>query len=213
MHFTTTIALSALSGLAIARDISVKVGSEDPAKILTFEPAEITAEEGDTVTFKFWPKNHSVAQSSFDAPCEPIENSFWSGFVPTSDTENAAEDQFVITIDNASRPIWFYCSAGQHCQNGMAGVINPPASGPNTLDAYKAAAADAENNVSPTSEAGTGGNITHTGHSEETPASGGESPSQTGSGASPSDTGAAASVAVGKGLMVTSLFALIGYLI
>jgi hypothetical protein len=27
---------------------------------------------GDTVSFKFHPKNHTVTQSSFDAPCTPL---------------------------------------------------------------------------------------------------------------------------------------------
>jgi hypothetical protein len=38
-------------------------------------------------------------------------------------------------------PIWFYCSTPSHCQSGMAGVVNPPSSGSDTLANYIAAAA------------------------------------------------------------------------
>ena len=31
-----------------------------------------SAAPGDTVSFKFHPKNHTVTQSSFDAPCTPL---------------------------------------------------------------------------------------------------------------------------------------------
>jgi len=31
-----------------------------------------SATPGDTVSFKFHPKNHTVTQSSFDAPCTPL---------------------------------------------------------------------------------------------------------------------------------------------
>ena len=32
---------------------------------------------------------------------------------------------FYVTINNTD-PIWYYCTATGHCQNGMVGVINPP---------------------------------------------------------------------------------------
>lgn len=155
MRFSTIIAASAVAGTTLAKDITVGVGKNG----LTFEPAEITAEEGDTIHFKFWPKNHSVAQASFAKPCEPLEGGFWSGFVPTSDTQKAADTSFMYTVTNASAPVWFYCTQGQHCQNGMVGVINPPARGNRTLDAFIEAAADAEQNISPTSTAGEGGEL------------------------------------------------------
>jgi hypothetical protein len=39
---------------------------------LAFYPPNIAAAVGDTVTFVFNPKNHTVTQSSFDAPCQPL---------------------------------------------------------------------------------------------------------------------------------------------
>ena len=38
-----------------------------------------TAEVGDIVEFTFHPKNHSVTQSSFPAPCTPLEGGFDTG--------------------------------------------------------------------------------------------------------------------------------------
>ena len=115
---------------------------------LVFSPADIKAAEGDVVQFQFWPKvalpelrphrgpdrmltrrlqNHSIVQSTFDEPCEPIaKNSnvtgFFTGFMPV-----AADDTTMPTYSipiNDTKPIWFYCSQGKHCQARMVGVIN-----------------------------------------------------------------------------------------
>lgn len=182
MRFSALFALSAFAGSALAVDHSVAVGTKTGE--LVFKPDTITAAEGDTVTFKFWPKNHSIAQAAFNSPCAPMNNGFWSGFVPTSDTQKVSNWTFTYEVTNASAPIWFYCTQGKHCQNGMVGVINPPASGPRTLAAFKNASAEADNNVSPTSEAGTGGNLTESSASST-------SPSGTTTGTPASSTGAA----------------------
>jgi plastocyanin len=124
MRFSTAFAVAGFAGASLAKDITVGVGNANGN--LIFNPNNIEAAEGDTVWFKFWPKNHSVAQATFANPCQPMENGFWSGFVPTTDNTKAAEQTYMIEITNASAPIWFYCTQGQHCQNGMVGVINPP---------------------------------------------------------------------------------------
>ena len=124
MHFSTLFAATALAGSAFAADHKVAVGTKTGE--LVFNPDTITAAEGDTVTFRFWPKNHSIAQAAFNSPCTPLNNGFWSGFVPTTDTQNVANWTFTYEVTNASAPVWFYCTQGKHCQNGMVGVINPP---------------------------------------------------------------------------------------
>ena len=123
MRFSTIIA-TALAGTAFAVEHLVAVGTKTGD--IVFNPDSITAAEGDTVTFRFWPKNHSVAQSTFAKPCEPAQGGFWSGFVPTLSTSAVANWTYTYEVKNASAPIWFYCSQGQHCQGGMVGVINPP---------------------------------------------------------------------------------------
>ncbi|KAJ4298150.1 hypothetical protein N0V90_006049 [Kalmusia sp. IMI 367209] len=152
MRFSLFTATAALAGSALAADHLVVVGNGT----LTFEPSNFTAAKDDTVTFKFWPKSHSVAQAAFASPCEPMEGGFWSGFIPSE--KGAAAMTYMITITNESQPLWFYCSRGNHCQEGMVGVINPPpVSGGKTIEAFAKAAANASNNTSPTTTAGVGG--------------------------------------------------------
>ncbi|KAG7444601.1 Cupredoxin [Guyanagaster necrorhizus] len=113
---------------------------------LAYSPPNITAAVGDTVTFKFQPKNHTVTQSNFANPCVPLETStgtvgFFSGFRPVS--ANATYiPTFQITV-NDTNPIWAYCSQTvpvSHCASGMVFAINAPESGPNTFAAFKALA-------------------------------------------------------------------------
>ena len=48
---------------------------------LTFEPSNITAQPGDTITFEFHQKNHTVTQSSFANPCQMLSANSTSGQV------------------------------------------------------------------------------------------------------------------------------------
>jgi hypothetical protein len=50
-----------------------------------------------------------------------IKNVFFSGFMPTAD--DGLLTYTVPVVDQS--PMWFYCSQGKHCQDGMVGVINP----------------------------------------------------------------------------------------
>ncbi|TVY33116.1 Extracellular serine-rich protein [Lachnellula subtilissima] len=77
---------------------------------LKFSPNTTTAAIGDTIEFHFYPPQHSVAQSSFDSPCVPLNNG----------TVGKTKNVFSVLI-NDTNPIWFYCAAPTHCQNGMAG--------------------------------------------------------------------------------------------
>jgi len=115
---------------------------------LAFSPNSITAAVGDTVEFQFYPEKHSVAQSSFAAPCTPFSNgtSFFSGSMSTTSGVNANTFQLKI---NDSSPIWFYCAYPGHCEGGMAGVINPPENSATTIDAYIAAAMNVSSTVAP----------------------------------------------------------------
>ena len=139
MHFLSVSAAVLFPILAYSANTIVQVGQNG----LQFSPQTIKAAPGDTVEFHYYPKNHSVVQSSFDAPCKPLAGGFNSGFVPTaegmsvssiSSPENrgiSADIQknksFTITVNDAN-PIWIYCSQteGSHCQMGMAMVINEP---------------------------------------------------------------------------------------
>lgn len=53
---------------------TIQVGGLDAAgkPILKYDPPSISANKGDTVTFVFGLKNHTVTQSTFGFPCAPI---------------------------------------------------------------------------------------------------------------------------------------------
>ncbi|TFK35173.1 hypothetical protein BDQ12DRAFT_612254 [Crucibulum laeve] len=98
----------------------------------TFSPSNIKAAVGDTVTFEFRPKNHSVIQSSYLNPCRPLEDTdgiigLKPGFVPLPDGTTSFP-QFQIIIVN-TRPIWGYCGQVGHCEAGMLFAINALDSG------------------------------------------------------------------------------------
>ncbi|KAI8686954.1 hypothetical protein LRP88_13683 [Fusarium phalaenopsidis] len=140
--------LFSLIPAALAAVHKVKVGDGG----LTFSPADLKAAVGDTVEFHFYQGTHSVAQSSFDKPCEPLNStSFFSGDFDVKD--KVSNEVFTVTVE-AETPIWYYCAVQGHCQNGMVGVINAPSSGQRTLAAYKKAAADVDETVEPKSTGG-----------------------------------------------------------
>ncbi|KAF4981974.1 hypothetical protein FZEAL_2320 [Fusarium zealandicum] len=93
---------------------------------LRFDPDNVVAEIGDIVEWHFLPKNHSVAQSSFGEPCEPLGDGtgFFAGFNFVT-AEGQADNVFRIVVED-KMPIWYYCpqQMGNHCQSGMVGVIN-----------------------------------------------------------------------------------------
>ncbi|KEF56872.1 uncharacterized protein A1O9_07062 [Exophiala aquamarina CBS 119918] len=108
---TTTVSAAAASVSGV-HDVQVGPG-------LTFTPDSLTAAEGDWVQFTFG-SGHSVAQSSFDAPCVPLASGMgvYSGFPNDGDVW-----RFQV---NSTDPIWLYCSKVGHCEGGMALVVNPP---------------------------------------------------------------------------------------
>jgi len=123
MHISSLLTLLSLAlPLALAKDIPITVGAD--AK-LAFNPSVVTASVGDTLTFSYFPKNHSVVQSSFTDPCHPLAGGFFSGFQPLSAGPGPVE--FVVTVKD-TKPIWVYCAQtkGSHCQMGMSMVVNQP---------------------------------------------------------------------------------------
>ncbi|PMD19405.1 hypothetical protein NA56DRAFT_558759, partial [Hyaloscypha hepaticicola] len=107
---------------------------------LKFSPNDIKANVGDSIEFSFFPKNHSVTQSSFADPCHPLKGGFFSTFIPT----NVTSDQVFTIVVNDTKPIWIYCAQTKlsHCQSGMVAAINAPTTG-NTLAAFTKLAANA----------------------------------------------------------------------
>lgn len=103
-------------------------------------PESIQAEAGDMVQFQFLDGNHTATQSSFDAPCSPMEaaaasnatggNSsaaaagIKSGFMPVAASMGDGQiPTYTIEVKD-TEPMWFFCGQGTHCAGGMAMVIN-----------------------------------------------------------------------------------------
>ncbi|KAM0431859.1 hypothetical protein ACHAPT_005111 [Fusarium lateritium] len=149
MYTSALLALSLIpAALAADKVHVVKVGNGG----LSFEPSDLKAAVGDVVEFHFYKGSHSVAQSSFDKPCEPLNStSFFSGDFDV--TDKVSDEVFSVTVDSEA-PIWYYCAVPGHCQGGMVGVVNAPSNGQRTLAAYKKAAADTDESVEPKSTGG-----------------------------------------------------------
>jgi plastocyanin len=94
---------------------------------LTYSPSKINAEVGSMIQFQFMPKNHTITQSNFDKPCEPLAMhsnvaGIFSGFMPVA-ADATSIPTYTIVV-NHTETMWMYCSQGMHCQAGMAMVIN-----------------------------------------------------------------------------------------
>ncbi|KAI0327711.1 hypothetical protein GY45DRAFT_1372940 [Cubamyces sp. BRFM 1775] len=111
--------------------------------VLSFNPSSVYAPTGSIVTFVFdsVPSNHSVVQSSFENPCQPLDGGFASGFIVVPTDASAPFPTWNLTIESDAESIWFYCAQTQvrleceggfcpdgqlssHCEGGMVGVIN-----------------------------------------------------------------------------------------
>ncbi|KAJ7270003.1 Cupredoxin [Mycena haematopus] len=116
---------------------SVQVG---PNGTLTYDPPFITAATGDTIRFTFNPKNHTVTQSAFAAPCVPLVGGATSGFHPESNV-TALLDTWDFAVADSTTPFWFFCEQTGHCGKGMVFAINAPADpDPHSFSAFQALA-------------------------------------------------------------------------
>ncbi|KAH7417255.1 hypothetical protein BKA64DRAFT_295026 [Cadophora sp. MPI-SDFR-AT-0126] len=125
-HAQTLSSFPSSTSSAPAATHSVNVGAAG----LVFTPNSLTASVGDTVEFRFYPLNHSVARAEYKNPCIPYEvvdvgrQGFWSGFKPVN-VVLSDPPKFSVLI-NDTEPIFFYCSAPGACEEDiMVGVINP----------------------------------------------------------------------------------------
>ncbi|TGJ85369.1 hypothetical protein E0Z10_g3409 [Xylaria hypoxylon] len=102
---------------------SVQVGGSAG---LAYSPSEIQAAVGDMVIFTFMAANHTVTQSSFAKPCDPLEGGMDSKFVPNKDNAVVPPPQVAFQV-TGTEPQWFYCKQSGHCGKGMTFSINPTA--------------------------------------------------------------------------------------
>ncbi|EAU88846.1 hypothetical protein CC1G_01219 [Coprinopsis cinerea okayama7 len=174
MHFTLATAAVLLPLAARAADIAVSVGANG----LLFEPTSVEAEVGDVVVFTFYPKNHTVTQSTFDEPCTPAPNGAHSGFRFLEAVDEAAPEVWRFSVENTSAT-WFYCAQEapvNHCNSGMVFAINPTEE--RTFEAFAAAAESATAGPLPAEPSGS---------EEPDSPSGSNTPTGSGAGSQPSD--------------------------
>ncbi|KAF8954603.1 hypothetical protein BDZ97DRAFT_1730296 [Flammula alnicola] len=159
MRFSIAAAATLLSVVSVqAVDHLVKVGANSS---LIFDPTNITAVAGDTISFQFQGKNHSVTQSTFASPCVKMTTptaGVDSGFMPVASGATQLP-QWTITVSNATAPLWFFCAQTapvSHCGSGMVFAVNaPPAK---TFAQFQAAAkATAGNSTAATPSASASG--------------------------------------------------------
>ncbi|RYP80806.1 hypothetical protein DL769_002276 [Monosporascus sp. CRB-8-3] len=153
MYYTTASFL-ALLGLASCQKLHVVSVSGEGEWALKFMPDNIKAAAGDMIQFQFRAGNHSVVQSNFDNPCEPIKmhtdtEGFYSGYQPVAASEEMDMIPTYTIMVQDDKPMWMYCSQGQHCQNGMTMVVNEntAANSSRSLDEYRKLAAEAPDNL------------------------------------------------------------------
>ncbi|KAN0131090.1 hypothetical protein V8E53_011091 [Lactarius tabidus] len=99
----------------------------DPTGDLSYSPQQLNASQGDVVRFVFANGQHSVTQSDFDKPCEPVSDGFDSGII-SAPSDGSPNPSFEITVNDSS-PIYVYCRVGKgspegHCYQGMVMAIN-----------------------------------------------------------------------------------------
>src|SRR5271156_2715447 len=145
MYFTTALislfaALSAVSAApvnpAISSNLQTRNVSTPITHIisvgkngLTYTPPFISASPGDLIQFEFFAANHTLVQSSFADPCDPLVNGIFAGFQPSNVTKNSTGIVTLKTVEfelGTTAPLWFYCAQAKHCQAGMTFAINPP---------------------------------------------------------------------------------------
>ncbi|KAL4975169.1 hypothetical protein BDW66DRAFT_160637 [Aspergillus desertorum] len=107
---------------------TIQVGpKEDPHG---YVPHSLNASVGDLIVFEFYPRNHSVVQADWHAPCMPADgDNFFSGVKNDFDEVNGQIvgelPMWNWTVDR-EEPTFFYCTGADTCiVNGMVGVINP----------------------------------------------------------------------------------------
>lgn len=88
--------------------------------VLRFVPFSVNARQGDKLEFIWGAGPHSATLSQGQSVCNrsTTETAFDSGRLN-------ATAKFTTTV-NATTPQFHYCFVGQHCMNGMFGVVNPP---------------------------------------------------------------------------------------
>lgn len=107
---TTQTATNSTSPTSVQHIVTVGAGG------LVYSPATLNVNVGDTIVWNY-SAPHSVTQSSLQDDCTPMAGGFDSGTLSTGSYTQT------ISPAQAGSTLFYYCSVGQHCQNGMKGSI------------------------------------------------------------------------------------------
>ncbi|KAJ6602397.1 hypothetical protein DFH09DRAFT_849579, partial [Mycena vulgaris] len=86
-----------------------------------FSPNTVSARAGSTITFRFSASNHSVAQSTFDRPCAPVQGGLDSGFQAVLDGQTNGFPVWSFVVEDDQQSLWFFyrqSSPEYHCTAG-----------------------------------------------------------------------------------------------
>lgn len=117
-----------------------------------FTPAEVKADVGDIIEWRFYPSNHWVIRGDYDHPCIPYEyvDLDRKGFSSEMQKVQAITDdapRFRVRV-NDTNPFVFYCGAPGSCvKYHMMGIVNPSKN--ETLDGFLANAKDVDYQLRP----------------------------------------------------------------
>ncbi|KAJ7681594.1 hypothetical protein B0H17DRAFT_1075984 [Mycena rosella] len=132
--------------MSSASTVVVTVGGDlgSPGGLYQFNPPEVSAPSGTTIEFRFNvdPWGHSVRESSFDAPCTPLQGGEDSGGAQPVPTGALTFPTWNFTVTNDQTPLWFFCQENRpisHCTAGMVFAVNAN-SGSQTFLAFQEAA-------------------------------------------------------------------------
>ncbi|KAJ7203126.1 hypothetical protein GGX14DRAFT_462110, partial [Mycena pura] len=108
MFVASFFAALASTSFVVAQQI-IKVGGPNGSPV--YSPSNVNATKGSVITFQFSgsPGNHSVTQSTLNAPCTPVANGFDSGWVAFNGDAAQAPTWNLTITDDSTRTIWFYC--------------------------------------------------------------------------------------------------------
>ncbi|KAF8265372.1 hypothetical protein EI94DRAFT_1735933 [Lactarius quietus] len=114
-----------LASTAVFLPIIVDVA---PSGSLVYNPANITAANGTSVTFERSSFCHTIyvrKSCTYLAAANGSSGGFDSGL--------QAKKEFTITITNDQEPIWFFCKESDHCGLGMVSDGGPVTGGVNAV--------------------------------------------------------------------------------
>lgn len=123
--FTSIVRAALLVGSLLPTVRSATIEVAVGANGLKYDPEFVVAAPGDLVRFTFRSKNHTVSQSTFEAPCVRAPGGFDTGFIPVDPALTDGFPTAELPISSTD-PIWVFCNQGTHCSaGGMVFAINP----------------------------------------------------------------------------------------